>query len=69
MIAHVGPLPIEETVGAFGPLLIAAAGTGLATVRAHVRRWRQPHREEVRGVEQSHRGPTTALEPTRPSRA
>jgi hypothetical protein len=51
MIAHVGPIPIEETVGAFGPLLIAAVGAALATVREHVRRWRQPHHEEVRGVE------------------
>jgi hypothetical protein len=60
MIAHVGPLPIEETVGAFGPFLIAAGGAGLAAVRTHVRRWRQLHHEEVRGVEagarQSHRG-------------
>jgi hypothetical protein len=53
MIAHVGPFPIEETVGAFGPLLITAVGAGLATVRAHVRRRRQPHHQEVRGVEQS----------------
>jgi hypothetical protein len=51
MIAHVGPFPIEETVGAFGPLLIATVGAGLAIVRAHVGRWRQPHHEEVRSVE------------------
>jgi transcriptional regulator with XRE-family HTH domain len=29
----------------------ATVGASLATVRAHVRRWRQPHQEEVRGVE------------------
>ena len=51
MIAHVGPFPIEETVGALGPLLIAALGAGLATVRAHVQRWRKPRHEEVRDVE------------------
>jgi hypothetical protein len=51
MIAHVGPFPIEEPVGAFGPLLIATVGAGLAIVRAHVGRWRQPHHEEVRSVE------------------
>ena len=51
MIAHIGPFPVEETVGAFGPLLVAALGAGLATVRARVRRWRPPHHEEVSGVE------------------
>jgi hypothetical protein len=40
VIAHVGPFPVEETVGAFGPLLLAAIGAGLASVRAHLRRWR-----------------------------
>ena len=41
MIAHVGPFPVEETVGAYGPLLLAAIGAGLASVHAHLRRWRR----------------------------
>ena len=44
VIAHVGGFPVEETLGALGPMLLAAIGAGLGTVRAHVRRWRQPPR-------------------------
>jgi hypothetical protein len=58
VIAHVGPFPVEETVGAFGPLLLAVIGACLATVRAHLRRWRQRSHKEVRHVASAHR--TTA---------
>jgi hypothetical protein len=44
VVAHVGGIPIEETLGAFGPLLFAAIGVGVGSVRAHVRRWREPPR-------------------------
>jgi hypothetical protein len=40
VIAHIGPLPVEETVGAFGPLLLAVIGGGVAVLRGHLRRWR-----------------------------
>jgi hypothetical protein len=44
VIAHIAGFPVEETLGALGPMLLAAIGAGLATMRAHVRRWRQPPR-------------------------
>jgi hypothetical protein len=40
MIAHVGPFPIEETIGAFGPFLLTVIAAGVATIRARVRRSR-----------------------------
>lgn len=39
-LAHMGGLPIEETIGLFGPALLAGLGAALATVRARVRAMR-----------------------------
>jgi hypothetical protein len=36
--AHVGGLPIEETVGSFGPALLVALGAAAARLRALGRR-------------------------------
>ena len=35
--AHVGGLPIEETLGSFGPVLFVALGVAWAKLRARVR--------------------------------
>jgi hypothetical protein len=35
--AHVGGLPIEETLGSFGPALLVALGVAWAKLRARVR--------------------------------
>jgi hypothetical protein len=39
-IAHVGGLPIEETLGMYGPALLLALGAASARVGARVRRLR-----------------------------
>ncbi len=36
-LAHVGGLPIEETLGAFGPALLVAFGVAWAKLRARLR--------------------------------
>jgi hypothetical protein len=38
-IAHVGGLPIEETLGMYGPALLLAAGAASASLKAHLRRF------------------------------
>jgi hypothetical protein len=35
--AHVGGLPIEETLGSFGPALLVGFGVAWATLRARLR--------------------------------
>jgi hypothetical protein len=35
--AHVGGLPIEETLGSLGPALLVGFGAAWARLRAHVR--------------------------------
>jgi hypothetical protein len=37
-VAHVGGIPIEETLGTFGPALLLAAGAASARLSARVRR-------------------------------
>jgi hypothetical protein len=37
-IAHVGGLPIEETLGMYGPALLLAAGAASASLKARLRR-------------------------------
>jgi hypothetical protein len=39
-LAHVGGIPIEETVGAFGPALLMGLGVASAKLRARLRRVR-----------------------------
>src|SRR5215207_9736363 len=41
-LAHVGGIPVEETVGMIGPALLVALGAATATVRA---RWRRVRRQ------------------------
>jgi len=38
--AHVGGIPIEETLGSFGPVLLLVAGAALARLGDRVRRLR-----------------------------
>jgi hypothetical protein len=40
VIAHVGGVPIEETLGMYGPALLLALGAASARVGAHLRRVR-----------------------------
>jgi hypothetical protein len=42
VIAHVGGIPIEETLGMYGPALLLALGAASARVRARLRRVRGP---------------------------
>jgi hypothetical protein len=44
VIAHVGGIPIEETLGMYGPALLLALGAASARVRARLRRMRGPGR-------------------------
>jgi hypothetical protein len=37
VIAHVGGLPIEETLGSFGPALLVVLGIAWAKLRARLR--------------------------------
>jgi hypothetical protein len=37
VIAHVGGIPIEETLGMYGPALLLALGAASARVGAHLR--------------------------------
>jgi hypothetical protein len=36
-LAHIGGIPIEETIGPFGPALLAGLGVAWANVRARLR--------------------------------
>lgn len=40
--AHIGGVPIEETVGSFGPALLVAFGAAAAKLRARYLRLRPP---------------------------
>jgi hypothetical protein len=43
-LAHVGGIPIEETLGSLGPALLVAFGMAWAKLRARLRRVRSPAR-------------------------
>ena len=55
-IAHVGGLPIEETLGMYGPALLLAAGAASASLKARLRRLggdrrlRSPARDRAAGA-------------------
>jgi hypothetical protein len=49
--AHVGGVPIEETLGSFGPALLVAFGVAWAELRARLRRVRSS-RQRPRPVQQ-----------------
>ena len=58
-LAHIGGMPVEETVGSFGPALFIALGAAVATVRARLRPVpSREHRRERR--EKVGAGPETA---------
>ena len=42
VIAHIGGIPVEETVATFAPVVAVAGGCCVATVRARLRRLRGP---------------------------
>jgi hypothetical protein len=41
VIAHVGGIPVEETLGMYGPALLLVLGAASASVGARLRRWRR----------------------------
>jgi hypothetical protein len=44
VIAHVGGIPVEETLGMYGPALLLVVGAASASVGARLRRLRRaPH--------------------------
>jgi hypothetical protein len=45
--AHVGGIPIEETLASFGPALLAGFGVASATLRARLRRVRSSATEHA----------------------
>ena len=46
-LGHVLGIPVEETVGSFGPALLVALGVAVAKLRARVRRVRSRRRTGV----------------------
>ena len=46
-LAHVGGIPIEETLGSLGPALLVGFGVAWATLRACLRRVRQGARRPL----------------------
>jgi hypothetical protein len=40
--AHIGPLPVEETIGSLGPALLVAVAVVTARLRASISRRRSP---------------------------
>ena len=41
-LAHIAGVPVEETVASFVPVIALASGCCVATVRARLRRMREP---------------------------
>jgi hypothetical protein len=41
VIAHVGGIPVEETLGMYGPGLLLVLGAASARVGARLHRWRR----------------------------
>ena len=46
VIAHIGGIPVEETMAGFGPVVAVAGGCCIATLRARWRRVRGLDRED-----------------------
>jgi hypothetical protein len=42
VIAHIGGIPVEETVATFAPVVAVAGGCCVASVRSRLRRLRGP---------------------------
>jgi hypothetical protein len=49
-VAHVGGIPVEETLGSLTPALLVAFGAASATLRARLRRPRSRRRRRGRGL-------------------
>jgi hypothetical protein len=49
VIAHVGGIPIEETLGSYGPVLLLLAGLGTAWLGARFRHLRARKRRRAEG--------------------
>jgi hypothetical protein len=51
-LAHVGGIPIEETIGSFGPALVVGVGVGWTKLRDRLRHppalKRPPHQKRTR---------------------
>ena len=50
-IAHVGGIPVEETLGSFGPALLLGLGIAWARLRARLRRVRARRSERLHATE------------------
>jgi hypothetical protein len=52
-VAHIAGVPVEETLGMFGPVAAAIVAAGSASIRVRLRRLRDLHRRAhpARGVE------------------
>jgi hypothetical protein len=46
-LAHVGGVPLEETIGSFGPVLLVGVGVAWARLRARLRRPSAPQRARI----------------------
>jgi hypothetical protein len=64
VIAHVGGLPIEETLGSFGPALLVAVGVAWAKLRARLRQLRSRANAHAPGA--TLRAGRWSRRPTRP---
>jgi hypothetical protein len=48
-VAHVGGIPIEETLASYGPVLLLAAGVASAWLSARIRHLRTRKRRRAEG--------------------
>jgi hypothetical protein len=48
LLAHVGGVPVEETLGSLGPALLVAVGVATGTIRARFQRLRRQRRSRWR---------------------
>ena len=48
-VAHIGGIPIEETVGSYGPVLLLAAGVASAWLSTRIRHLRTRKRRRAPG--------------------
>jgi hypothetical protein len=46
-LAHIAGMPVEETIGSFGPAVLLTFGAGSATLRAGLRRARSSARQDA----------------------
>jgi uncharacterized membrane protein len=56
-LAHIGGIPIEETLGAYGPVLLLVTGAASAWLGARIRHLRMRRRDAHKRRPSSSRGP------------